>query len=68
MCLCASEQGREGGEKKTRGEISGKDDASREEIAEKQKQRGGKKSVEGELKQIIYLSGINREACRMERI
>lgn len=51
------------------GEISEKDDASREEIGEKQKQRGKEtQKKRRELKEIIYLSGINREAYRMERI
>lgn len=48
---------REGG-----GEISGEDDVSREEIREKRKQRGKETKKSEELKQIIYLSGINREA------
>lgn len=46
-----------------------KDDAGREEIREKQTHRGKEtKNQRGELKQIIYLSGINREAYTMERI
>lgn len=53
-------------------EISGNDDASREEIRETETKRRNKKERgrerEGELKWIIYLSGINRKAYRMERI
>lgn len=50
----------------------GRDDGSREEIGERKRNKGeekGKKAhIDAELKQIIYLSGINGEAYRMERI
>lgn len=45
-----------------------KSDREREKKRNKGEEKAKKSRVEAELKQIIYLSGINREAYRMERM
>lgn len=63
------ERERHGGkeEKKNRGWGWGRADMWRGRGRERNKEDGREKA-ERELKQIIYLGGINREAHRMERI